>query len=131
MTDLFSPFSISPGSADPIYRQLVDQVRRLIVAGQWQAGDALPSVRDTANALAINPMTVSKAYALLETEGLIERQRGVGMAVSAAHRNTQPLKARLTLLRPTLERAAAEAKQLEIEPQQALDLYKQLLKGRP
>jgi GntR family transcriptional regulator len=130
LTDPFSPFSISPGSADPIYRQLVDQARRLIVAGQWQAGDALPSVRDTANALAINPMTVSKAYALLESEGLIERQRGLGMTVAAVHRNSQPIKARLALLKPSLERAAEEAAQLEIPSATALELYKQLLKDR-
>jgi GntR family transcriptional regulator len=125
-----SPYSISTGSSEPIYRQLVDQIRRLIIAGQWQPGDSLPSVRDTANHLAINPMTVSKAYTLLESEGLIERRRGIGMTVRAAPRSAQSLDARLALLQPILERAAMEAQELEIKPEHALNLFRQLLKAR-
>ena len=59
-------FSIVPGSTEPIYRQLVEQVRRLVAGGQLAPGDALPSVREVALQLAVNPMTVSKAYGLLE-----------------------------------------------------------------
>ena len=65
-------FSVVTGSGEPIYRQLVDQVRRLVAGGQLAAGDELPSVRETAQALAINPMTVSKAYSLLETAGMLD-----------------------------------------------------------
>lgn len=61
-------FSIVPGSTDPIYRQLVDQVRRMAAGGQLAPGDALPSVRETALQLAVNPMTVAKAYGLLELD---------------------------------------------------------------
>ncbi|HWJ95934.1 MAG TPA: GntR family transcriptional regulator, partial [Telluria sp.] len=59
-------FSITTGTPEPIYRQLVEQVRRMAAAGQLAAGDEMPSVRDVAQALALNPMTVSKAYGLLE-----------------------------------------------------------------
>jgi DNA-binding transcriptional regulator YhcF (GntR family) len=65
-------------SAEPIYRQIVEQVRRHVASGQWKAGDELPSVRALAQEHAINPMTVSKAYSLLEAEGLLERRRGMG-----------------------------------------------------
>ncbi|RYE68391.1 MAG: GntR family transcriptional regulator, partial [Oxalobacteraceae bacterium] len=75
-------FSIIPGSSDPIYRQLVDQVRRLVAGGQLAPGAALPSVRDVAQQLTVNPMTVSKAYGLLELEGVLDRRRGVGMVVA-------------------------------------------------
>ncbi|UUZ56006.1 GntR family transcriptional regulator [Massilia sp. H-1] len=64
-------FSIATGSSEPIYRQLVEQARRLIAGGQLAPGDAMPSVREIAQALALNPMTVSKAYGLLELEGAL------------------------------------------------------------
>ncbi|HEY9181810.1 MAG TPA: GntR family transcriptional regulator, partial [Gammaproteobacteria bacterium] len=72
-------FVLSPQSGIPIYRQLVTQVTRLIAGGQLAAGAELPSVRELAELHAVNPMTISKAYALLESEGLLERQRGKPM----------------------------------------------------
>ncbi len=121
-------FSITPGSADPIYRQLIDQVRRLVAGGQMTPGDALPSVRDVAQALAVNPMTVSKAYGLLEVEGLVERRRGLGMLVADRPRTTQGSAGREALLRPTLERAAREARELELDPDTVLALFTHILK---
>ncbi|HEU4775833.1 MAG TPA: GntR family transcriptional regulator [Telluria sp.] len=119
-------FSIATGSAEPIYRQLVEQARRLIAGGQLAPGDAMPSVREIAQALALNPMTVSKAYGLLELEGALTRRRGLGMVVAdrpkAAHSPTE-------LLRPTLERAALEARQLELDADTALALFKSILKA--
>lgn len=123
------PFAVSTGSAEPIYRQLVDQVRRMVAGGQLAAGDTLPSVRDVAQALAVNPMTVSKAYSLLEAAGVLERRRGVGMAVASQHARAQTKTERIDLLRPTLERAAAEAAQLEIDANAALILFEKILKG--
>lgn len=58
-TPLTHLFSIAPGSLDPIYRQLVDQVRRLVAGGQLAPGETLPSVREVAQQLTVNPMTVS------------------------------------------------------------------------
>lgn len=123
-------FSVATGSGEPIYRQLVEQVRRLVAGGQLAAGDELPSVRDTAQALAVNPMTVSKAYSQLETAGVLERRRGVGMVVAAQHTRAQSRSERADLLRPTLERAAAEAAQLEIDATTALALFEKILKGK-
>jgi GntR family transcriptional regulator len=123
-TDLFN---VSTGSSEPLYRQLVEQVRRQVAGGQLRAGDELPSVRELAQALAINPMTVSKAYGLLESEGVLERRRGLGMAVAAPHARAQATAVRAELLRPTLERAAAEAHQLQLSHGQALALFKAVL----
>ncbi|MBL0121913.1 MAG: GntR family transcriptional regulator [Betaproteobacteria bacterium] len=125
-----SLFSVTTGSGEPIYRQLVDQVRRLVAGGQLAAGDELPSVRETAQALAVNPMTVSKAYSQLEAAGVLERRRGVGMVVAAQHTRAQTKTERVDLLRPTLERAAAEAAQLEIDPVTAMALFEKILKGK-
>lgn len=124
-------FSIVPGSTEPIYRQLVEQVRRLVAGGQLAPGDALPSVREVALQLAVNPMTVSKAYGLLELEGLLERRRGVGMLVADRPRKIDDAGARLALLRPTLERAAREARELELDPDTVLSLFKAILKESP
>ena len=124
-------FSIVPGSTTPIYRQLVDQVRRLVAGGQLAPGAALPSVREVALQLAVNPMTVSKAYGLLELEGVLERRRGVGMLVAERSPDTGALDDRAALLRPTLERAAREARELELDPDTVLTLFKAILKESP
>ena len=121
-------FSIATGSPEPIYRQLVEQVRRLVAGGQLSAGEELPSVRELAQALAVNPMTVSKAFGLLEAEGVFERRRGLAMVVAPQHRRAQPAADRAELLRPTLERAANEARQLELPAAQALALFKTVLR---
>ncbi|MDC8770432.1 GntR family transcriptional regulator [Roseateles albus] len=120
-------FQINTGSTEPIYRQLVEQVRRRVASGQLVAGQEIPSVREVAQALAVHPMTISKAYSLLEAEGLLERRRGLAMRVAAQHSKAQPALDRLELLRPTLERAAAEVHQLEVSTRQALQLFDQIL----
>ena len=122
-----SLFSVVAGSAEPIYRQLVAQVRRCVAGGQLKAGDELPSVRDLAQSLAVNPMTISKAYGLLEAEGLVTRRRGLAMVIAEQHRRAQPAADRIDLLRPTLERAAQEARQLQLPAAQALILFKTIL----
>ncbi len=123
-------FSINPGSPEPIYRQLVEQLRRRIASGQLVAGEEIPSVRELAQALAVNPMTVSKAFGLMEAEGLVERRRGLPMVVAAQHQKAMKTRGRVDLLRPTLEKAAAEARQLELPPDQVLALFKALLEDQ-
>src|SRR3546814_1041942 len=76
---------IQPAAPQPIYRQIAEQIRRLVAGGQLAAGALLPSVREVAAVHAINPMTVSKAYSQLEAEGVLERQRGKGMARTEEH----------------------------------------------
>jgi GntR family transcriptional regulator len=77
-------FRIDAGSGVPIYRQLVEQVRREVMLGRLAAGDQLPTLREVVDALAINPNTVVKAYAELEHEGLVVRRQGMGTFVAAA-----------------------------------------------
>lgn len=124
-------FSIATGSAEPIYRQLVDQVRRMVAARYLAPGDGMPSVRDLAQALAVNPMTVSKAYAMLEAEGVLDRRRGAGMTVADQGDRQHRQRSKEDLLRPTLERAAAEARQLELDTESALALFAKILKELP
>lgn len=120
-------FQINTGSAEPIYRQLMDQLRRRVAAGQWVAGQELPSVRDLALQLAVHPMTISKAYSLLEAEGLLERRRGLAMRVAPQHQRAQPAASRIELLRPALSRAAAEARQLQLPKATVMKLFSDIL----
>lgn len=66
----------------PVYRQLIDQVRAGIASGALTAGDQLPTVRQLAVDLAINPNTVMRAYRELELGGLLETHQGTGTFIS-------------------------------------------------
>ncbi|MEO6079706.1 MAG: GntR family transcriptional regulator [Steroidobacteraceae bacterium] len=110
-------FTLHPQSGVPIYRQLVEQVRRLIAGGQLPPGAELPSVRDLALQSAVNPMTISKAYALLEAEGLLERNRGKPMTVAARRRSADPLANRLRQIEPQIHHLVLSARQLELSRQ--------------
>ena len=107
-------FILNPQSGTPIYRQLIDQVRRMVASGQLAAGAELPSVRELALEHAVNPMTISKAYSLLEAEGVLERQRGKPMAVAAQARTQAPRTDRLEQLDGQLDHLVLSARQLEL-----------------
>src|SRR5262245_26111203 len=115
-------FVLKPQSGIPIYRQLVEQITRLIAGGQLAAGTELPSVRELAELHTVNPMTISKAYALLEAEGLLERQRGKPMRVAARRRNQAPLTQRLQQLEPTVRDVVLAARQLEVGKKELIAL---------
>jgi GntR family transcriptional regulator len=74
-------FRLDARSNVPPYLQLVDQVRQALRMGVLEAGDQLPTVRDVAGSIAINPNTVLKAYRELEHEGLVEGRPGLGTFV--------------------------------------------------
>jgi GntR family transcriptional regulator len=77
-------FRLDAGSGVPIYRQLVQQVRRDVLLGRIGPGDQLPTVKEVVEALAVNPNTVVKAFAEMEHEGLVVRRQGVGTFVAAS-----------------------------------------------
>ena len=107
-------FILNPHSGVPIYRQILDQARRLVASGQLAPGAELPSVRELALKHAVNPMTISKAYSLLEAEGLLERNRGRPMTVASQARGASPLTKRLQQIQPLVEQTVLAAKQLEV-----------------
>jgi GntR family transcriptional regulator len=107
-------FVLQPHSGVPLYRQLYEQIRRMVASGQLTPGTELPSIRDLAVKHAINPMTVSKVYARLESEGVLERNRGKPMTVAAQRRPQVPLAARLEALDPSLDELVLAARQLEL-----------------
>jgi GntR family transcriptional regulator len=107
-------FTLDPHSGIPIYRQLQEQVRRLVASGQLRAGTELPSVRDLAITHAVNPMTVSKAYSLLESEGLLQRNRGRPMTVAARRRSVDSPERRMKQIDPQARQLVRSARQLDL-----------------
>lgn len=70
----------------PIYRQLRERIKAMILDGDLKEGDALPSVRQVSADFQLNPITVSKAYQELVDENLVEKRRGLGMYVNIGAR---------------------------------------------
>lgn len=89
--------NLDPQDARPLYLQIMDEVRRAIVTGSLRAEDPLPSVRELAGELVVNPRTVSQAYQELERQGVIYVRRGQGTFVS-----------------PTVKRGAGERRSLAL-----------------
>src|SRR5512142_1557377 len=75
-------FRLDPHSGVPVYRQIIDQVTGGMAAGVLSAGDQLPTVRQVAVDLAINPNTVVRAYRELEIRGVLQTQQGTGTFIS-------------------------------------------------
>jgi len=80
-TALFT-FRLDPRSGVPVYRQLIDQVQAGIASGNLASGDQLPTVRQVAVDLEINPNTVLRAYRELEIRGILDTQQGTGTFIS-------------------------------------------------
>lgn len=74
--------NVDPRDERPLYLQIMDEVRRALVSGTLRAEDPLPSVRELASELVVNPRTVSQAYRELEREGVIYVRRGQGTFVA-------------------------------------------------
>lgn len=122
-------FILNPQSGIPIYRQVVEQVRRMVASGQLVSGSELPSVRELALQHAVNPMTISKAYALLENEGLLIRQRGKPMQVAAISKEDSKQQ-KQDLLTPAIENLLLVAKQLDLDVDELLLLIKKQMKNK-
>src|SRR3954447_26295623 len=92
----------------------------MVASGQLAPGVELPSVRELALRHAVNPMTISKAYSLLEAEGVLERNRGRPMTVAAQARAASQLSKRLQQIQPLVEHTVLAAKQLELSETELL-----------
>jgi len=122
-------FEIRPSSGVAIYRQIMDQVRAMVAGGTLKSGDLLPSVRQMAADLEINMMTVSKAYAKLEAESIVERVRGRGMRVTEQETNGS-VKDRQAELTALAESLVTRGQQLKLTDAQILAAIRSVLKER-
>jgi GntR family transcriptional regulator len=110
----------------PAYRQIMDQVRLQVATGVLAPGAELPSTRALSEELSLNPMTISKAYGLLEHDGVLERRRGQTLTVKARHEDDVQ-RHKLDQLRESLATPATIARQLGISPAQAAKIFREML----
>jgi GntR family transcriptional regulator len=129
VSDASLQFEIQPSSGVPIYRQIMDQVRALVASRQLEPGAMVPSIRQLAADLGVNMMTVSKAYARLEADGVLERVRGTGMRVREP-KIVPSLAERQQQLEPLFDALFTRARQLGLTDGQLLSYLRTQLKER-
>jgi len=117
---------VVPGGDVPIYRQIMRQVADEVASGHLAAGDRLPSQRDLAQQLVVAPLTVKKAYDLLEAEGLLESRHGSGTFVAqGAGRDETGARERLE---QTARRLVTQAWHADLGERELLDLVRNAAK---
>lgn len=105
---------INNASERPVYQQIVDQVKRDIALGRLKPEEKLPTVRELAGQLAINPNTIGKAYSRLEREGIITTRPGSGAFVADLSTNLS-MAVRKKIISRDIERLLVEAVHMQIE----------------
>src|SRR5271167_2315740 len=118
-------FALDLHSGMPVYRQLIDQVRGGVASGSLATGDQLPTVRQLAVDLAINPNTVVRAYRELEIRGVLATQQGTGTFITdkQPEKNVLERQRRVTqLVGELLAKAGADG----ITMQELIDYFNEL-----
>jgi GntR family transcriptional regulator len=121
---------VDPSSGVPVFRQVMDQVRFHIASGLLRPGDELPPTRSLSAELGVNPMTVSKAYNLLERDGVLVRRPGRPLVVGELDPARLALE-KLDRLRASLKDAVRAARQLGIATDEAERVFRELLTDTP
>lgn len=117
---------IDPHSGIPVYRQIMDQIRFHVSSGLLEPGDEIPSTRSLSTKLGVNPMTISKALALLEEEGVLERRPGLPHAVRRRPDDTLHA-TKIEQLEETLRPVVTRTRQLGLDADEAAAVYRRLL----
>jgi len=128
-------YHVDPHSGVPIYVQLKEQIKKAVASELLKEGEQLPSVRELAVKLTINPNTVSRVYQELEREGVIQTARGLGTFV--AHCRQEYGEKQEARLDKALEALMVEAYQLAVEPktlqesfEKKLEIWRERLRKR-
>ena len=119
-------FQVDFQAGKPVYLQLADQIRYAAASGRLRSGESLPSLRPLAEELRINRNTIAKAYAELESQGIIETIPGKGFFLK---RNGSPFnqQARQKLLLTEIDEAVVMAHHLQVDREKFLSLVKERL----
>jgi GntR family transcriptional regulator len=118
---------IDNASDRPVYQQIIDQVKRDIACGKVMKEERLPTVRQLAGQLAINPNTIAKAYQQLEREGIITTRSGAGTFVANLDSDLSGSVKR-KLICEDLERAVVDAFHMQIDSQTLLRWFGEAIK---
>ena len=119
-------FHIDHRSGVPSYRQLMDQIKFQIASGVLAVNTELPSTRSLSAELRLNPMTISKAYSLLERDGVLERRRGQTLVIRDLGKAARTV-SKQDQLRQSLGPALSAVRQLGLPPAEALRVFRDLL----
>jgi GntR family transcriptional regulator len=118
--------NIDPASGLPIYLQIAQQIKTAVAMGRLQPEEPLPSVRQLAVELAVNPNTVARAYLDLEIEGVIYKRQGAGTFVSS--QGVEMSKGeRRRVLNELLEKALVEGVNLGLPERELRDAFERIL----
>jgi len=118
---------VDVSSAEPVFAQIVLGVKRAVATGRLRVGDRLPSVRELARELVLNPNTVAKAYQVLEADRITTSRRGAGTFV-ARHRPVLKSAERRRRFRKALDEALADAVNLGIGVEEARKVFEGALR---
>ena len=113
---------INNASGRPVYQQIIDHVKRDIALGRIIKNEKLPTVRQLAGQIAINPNTIAKAYRQLEQQGIIVTKAGAGAFVANLDSNLSRL-VRKKIISEELERIAVDAYHMQIDSQTLLEWF--------
>lgn len=120
-------FKVDQRSSVPIYQQLVNSVKEAVAKGVLAAGDKLPSVRELAALITINPNTIAKAYQEMEREGIIETLRGRGTFVAAREQKVN-LEEKKKVIKGLLEKILVEAYYMQLDEEEMLALVEETVR---
>jgi GntR family transcriptional regulator len=112
-------------SGEPIYRQIVEQVKFKVASGQIKAGEQLPSIREMAGDLKINPRTVVKAYEELQAAGLVVRRQGQGVFITELQ-SAMPAKVRRAAIADLASRLLSEASRMGASGEEVQAILKEV-----
>lgn len=123
-------FTIDPDNGLAIYDQIIRQVKFAVASGALMPGQRVPSLRELAAELALNPNTIARAYRELQSEGILEMVRGTGLEISvkAVKRCQQD---RDKLVRERLRLVLLEAKQSQLDDETLQAMFQEELQALP
>ena len=113
---------VNPASSTPLYSQVVEQIKHAVASGRLRSGDQLPSVREMAIDLRINPNTVAKAYRELERDGVVQARQGSGVFVADQAPVLQKGE-RLKIAARHMDQAIVQAVNLALDPEDIKTLF--------
>jgi GntR family transcriptional regulator len=119
-------FRVDPHNGLAIYDQIVRQIKFAVAGGALAQGELVPSVRQLARELAINPNTIARAYRCLQDDRVLQTVRGTGLEVASGAAN-RCRDERLKLIRERLRQVLVEAKQSGLNPRELRDMVEKEL----
>lgn len=119
-------FHIDPDSGVPVYLQISRNIKRSIALGSLRNGEQVPSVREVAETLTVNPNTVAKAYQLLEREGIVTTRQGIGTFVTEGKISITEQERR-NIVSEKLDRALVEAGHLRLSGDEIREIFNERL----